>query len=298
MLPASDSKQASHVDQVGVIPIREVSGLALREHAGSEVLAVGDRDFELAVGKLRRGLVERFDVIDLRHALRRAGIEQQTASQWEAVKSDGCGRVFVLEENPGHVFVFDEAGERLVASIELAFRTIDLELLELQKVWNTNPNSRGEGIVLLDGGHVLVLKEKEPRRLIEFGPEDERPLGLRFLGRGAAFTLPRTPVSSMVPLRIWKFSKASKALFSDCSDIDVDPDGRLWIASDEGRVVGQVAHPRNGRGLNVASITRLPDKPKFTKPEGLALANCTHALIACDQSCRQTPLFSVHLNSV
>jgi hypothetical protein len=296
MLPFRDSSLDPKVAEVGEIPIREVSGLALRERGDRQVLAVGDHDFELAVGNLRGGAVDAFEVIDLGEALQKAGIERQGTSQWEGVKSDASGRVFVLEENPGHVFVFDEAGTRLIASIELAFRTKDPALAKLQKDWKANPNSRSEGLLLLEGGHVLVLKEKEPRRLIEFGPVDEPSVGLQPLPAESAFALPRGKICSMVPLRAWKLSDESKIFFPDCSDMDLDERGRLWIASDEGQVIGRLTRDvRDGR-LAIASITKLPDKPKFTKPEGLALLSCTRALVACDNPGRNTPLFSVALN--
>ena len=83
------SPQASIIDEVGRIPIREVSGLALQDAAGPHVLAIGDHDFLLAFGRLTAGGVPAFDTVDLGHAMRQAGVDMPNASQWEAVKSDG-----------------------------------------------------------------------------------------------------------------------------------------------------------------------------------------------------------------
>ena len=57
----------------------------------------------------------------------------------------------------------------------------------------TEPNSRGEGMILMKNGHVLVLKEKQPSMLIEFGPKGDLPMGYgpdTFLAHGEAFALP------------------------------------------------------------------------------------------------------------
>ena len=98
-------------------------------------------------------------------------------SQFEGVAADGAGRVFILEESPGHVYVFDAALTKVEARITLRVRPDDPAFATLAEAWAAHPNSRGEGIVLLDRGHLLILKEKDPRRLIEFGPDGDQPVG-------------------------------------------------------------------------------------------------------------------------
>ncbi len=295
--PQPVHNQVASGEHVGKIPIREVSGLALRKGASEpEVLAVGDHDFELAVGKLAGGAIEKFDVIDLGQALRRAGVKLNQASQWEGITSDALGRVFVLEENPGHVFAFDATGKQCLATIELGFDARDNDFIDLAEAWAMNPNSRGEGLVLLAHGHLLVLKEKEPRRLIEFGPHGDLPVGLRPTGgRGIQFSLPAEQFSKMAPLRDWKFSEESKADFPDLSDLQADETGRLWVLSEEGRALGMVTGEAGDGRLQIGSITKLSATPGLDHPEGLVLLGQKIALVACDQHERHTPLYSFKL---
>ena len=293
----STAAAPAKVGVVGKIPIREVSGLALRRHgSGIEILAIGDHDYELAVGKFRGGAVAAFDVINLRPALREAGVETQDASQWEGIKCDAAGRIFVLEENPGHVFVFDAAGKRLLAKLELHFHTDDDGMVELKQAWDAHANSRGEGLAFLEHGHLLVLKEKEPRRLIEFGPRGDSPVGRRLLGTGKEFSLPADKMSRMVPLAAWKFSKESEDDFPDLSDLDVDHEGRLWVLSDEGHAIGLIkGEDKEGR-MEIKSITKIDGKHDLEKPEGLVVLGPDAALVACDTPERHTPLYSISLS--
>jgi hypothetical protein len=49
---------------------------------------------------------------------------------------------------------------------------------EIARLWSDPKGSRGEGMVLLPGGHLLVAKEKKPATLIELGPPQSRSRGL------------------------------------------------------------------------------------------------------------------------
>src|SRR6266480_674980 len=49
---------------------------------------------------------------------------------------------------------------------------------EIAQAWSDPKGSRGEGMVLLRGGHLLVAKEKKPAAFIEFGPPHSRSRGL------------------------------------------------------------------------------------------------------------------------
>jgi hypothetical protein len=86
--------------------------------------------------------------------------------QIEAVCADGLGRVLLLQETPPRVELIDPKALKVVASIDLA---VDGRS-EIARAWSDPKGSRGEGMVLLPGGHLLVAKEKKPAALIEFGP--------------------------------------------------------------------------------------------------------------------------------
>lgn len=282
----------------GKIPIREVSGLALR-HAGPnlEILAIGDHDFELATGVIENGAVKEFKVVDLAKVMLAEGLELRKASQWEGIASDASGRIFALEENPGHVFIFDAPFQKLLATVELHFHPHHAQFAELKEAWEKFPNSRGEGLVLLENGHLLILKEKDPSRLIEFGPHKDAPVGLKPLDRARDFTLPGGKFSRMVPLADWKFSKHSSAAFPDLSELKVDHAGKFWVLSDEGRALGQVNGTDQDGHLKIDLRLGLSDTPGLEHPEGLVLLEPDIALVACDKHERHTPLYSFILQS-
>ena len=62
----------------------------------------------------------------------------------------------------------------MVASIDLAVEGRS----EIARAWSDPEGSRGEGMALLPGAHLLVAKEKKPAALIEFGPPHSRSRGL------------------------------------------------------------------------------------------------------------------------
>jgi uncharacterized protein YjiK len=277
----------------GKIPIREVSGLTLRVAGPDlEVLAIGDHDFELAIGLLKNGAVEEFKVVDLANAVLAEGLELPKESQWEGITADASGRIFVLEENPGHVFIFDAHFQKLLARIELHFHAHHPDFAELKEAWEKFPNSRGEGLVLLENGHLLILKEKDPSRLIEFGPHKDVPVGLKPLDRARDFILPDKKSSRMVPLAEWKFSKDSSVAFPDLSELKLDHSGNFWVLSDGGRALGQINGTDQHGHLKIDLRVRLSDTPGLEHPEGLALLEPDIALVACDKHEPHTPLYS------
>ena len=151
------------------LTLPELSGLShCRDaaHAG-QLLAVGDRTFGLYRGPARSETPP--DPVDLGALVRDLTSEPDEGSQWEAVTADATGRVFVLQEYPGHVFVFAPALDALVAALALDMPDED----GWQRAWVKDENARGEALALLKNGHVLVVKQKKPR-LIEFGPARTR----------------------------------------------------------------------------------------------------------------------------
>src|SRR5262249_27942278 len=95
-------------------------------------------------------------------------------SQIEAVCADGVGRVLLLQEPPPRVELIDPEALKVVASIVLTVEGRG----EIARTWSDPKGSRGEGMVLLPGGHLLVAKEKKPAAFIEFGPPHSRSRGL------------------------------------------------------------------------------------------------------------------------
>src|SRR5262245_66419084 len=100
---------------------------------------------------------------------------------------------------------------------------------EIAQAWSDPKGSRGEGVVLLSGGHLLVAKEKKPAALIEFGPPHSRSQGL--VRGGALPDGKRWPIRKgrhqFVALAIWLPDKLLAKTCADSSDLGIGPDGRL-----------------------------------------------------------------------
>jgi hypothetical protein len=161
--------------------------------------------------------------------------EPDEGSQWEAVTADASGRVFVLEEHPGHVFVFAPALDALVAA--LAHEMPDED--GWQRAWAEDKNRRGEGFALLKGGHALVAKQKKPR-LIEFGPHGHEPAGLSpdtLLSAGEAFEIAGAELS---PLASWGLGDADAERFENVCDAAVSDQGALYLVSSKSRRIARV----------------------------------------------------------
>jgi hypothetical protein len=199
-------------------------------------------------------------------------------SQWEAVAADAAGHLFLLEE-AGRIHVLAPHLGALRATI-----AIDMSAdPALAREWDAAENSRGEGLVLLRDGRVLLVKEKRPPRLIELGPRGARAAGVA-PDRLAPepFPLPAGPAPALVPLQTWPFDRREG--LSDLSDAAVGPDGSLYLVSDEDRCLLRIdpGLPAEGGTARVLERWDLPKKVK--KPEGLAILADGSPLLAVDRS--------------
>ena len=263
------------------VPLREVSGVCLGRGAGGELtlLAIGDR------AAVAAWFVQPTDDM--------APLEWQTADvsrlegsrlpeddpDIEAVCADGAGRVLLLQESPPRAELIDPPARRVVASIALVVPGDD----PLARAWADPAGSRGEGAVFLPGGHLLVAKEKDPAALIEFGPTGTEPLGL---ARGGA--LPAGAPWEIEPgdhryvaLAIWRPDKALRKACADFSDLEVGPDGHLYLLSDKSDSIARLAGlPAPGGEVTALATWRLGDLDG--KPEGLAFTPNGRAIVALD----------------
>ena len=149
--------------------------------------------------------------------------------QIEAVCADGRGRIFLRQDTPPRVELIDPKASKVVASIDLAVE----EPAEIARSWSDPKGSRGEGMVLLPGGHMLVAKEKKPTALMEFGPPNSRSRGL--IRGGALPQGQRWPITRASSVRCSRDLAPDKALAKTCgdfSDLEIGPDGFLYLLSD------------------------------------------------------------------
>jgi hypothetical protein len=199
--------------------------------------------------------------------------------QIEAVCADGLGRILLLQETPPRVELIDTKSSKVVASIDLAVEGRD----EIAQAWSDPKGSRGEGIALLPGGHLLVAKEKEAAALIEFGPPHS---GSRGLVRGGALEgSERWSIKKghhrYVALAIWFPDKSLAKTCADFSDIAMGPDGRLYLLSDKSFTIARLHDlPPGGGDATLVDAWRLGDLDG--KPEGLAFTPEGHAIVGLD----------------
>jgi len=138
------------------------------------LIAVGDRVAKIAWFSQPRSDGGRIDWHTSNIAKLSGSMLPKHDPQIEAVCADGLGRVLLLQETPPRVELIDPEALKVVASIDLAVEGRG----EIARAWSDPKGSRGEGTVLLPGGHLLVAKEKKPAAFIEFGPPHSRSRGL------------------------------------------------------------------------------------------------------------------------
>jgi hypothetical protein len=270
------------VHRVVDVPLREVSGICLRRGPNRQMslIAVGDQAAKVAWISLPRDEAEFLDwhTVDIAR-LPGSGLPTRDP-QIEAVCADGAGRVLLLQEAPPRAELVDFAMSRVVASINLVVE----DQGELARSWYSPDGSRGEGVVLLPGGHLLVAKEKHPAALIEFGPRGSRSRGL--VRGGALQDGARWSVAdgdqTFVACAVWVPDKALTKACVDFSDLDIGPDGRLYLLSDQSATIARIEDLTPGGGIAaLTSAWRLCDLSG--KPEGLAFTASGCAIVALDK---------------
>lgn len=261
------------------VPLLEISGLGQRPRPeqGMQVLAVGDEDFTVVSASVESSTSLSDFCTHRLHDLLGGGDEQ--SSEWEAADGDSTGRVFILQESPGKVFILSPELRLL--------HTIDLSVEDDDRLdWEKSPNAQGEGLVLLANGHVVVAKEKEPPLLMEFGPEGDEASGIvsdLLLLERRRFPEPAEPSSKHVVLTVWDLDGEADARIDDISDVAVGPDERLYLLSDESRCIARVEHqlPAAQRKLSITAVWKLPEE--IVQPEGLVLMDDMTPLVAIDR---------------
>ena len=140
------------------LPVVEASGVTVRRtERGPVVLVVGDRTTEVGACLLGAGgELDEWSTIDLADL---PGWPLPSGdSQFEAIAADGGSLVALMCEDPPLVLVADTVTRELRAQIELTAPNGSL----LDGQWD-DASSRGEGLVFLRGGRLLVAQEKRPR---------------------------------------------------------------------------------------------------------------------------------------
>ena len=264
------------------VPLREVSGICLwRGPKGRmALLAIGDHKAKLAWLPLPAPEKGPLDWQTTNVGKLPGSDLPKSDPQIEAVCADGTGRVLLVQESPPRAELIDAKFSRVVASIHLIVEGKS----DLARSWSDSEASRGEGAVLLNGGHLLIAKEKKPAVLIEFGPRGARPRGL---ARGTALAPgARWPVEKgshdFVALATWTPEETLADACEDFSDLEIGPDGRLYLLSDKSATIARLADLRpGGRSVACTAVWRLDDLDG--KPEGLSFDATGRAVVALDK---------------
>ncbi len=200
-------------------------------------------------------------------------------SQIEAVCADGLGRILLLQEAPARVELVDPHALKVVASIDLVVEGRS----GIARAWCDPNGSRGEGMVLLPGGHLLVAKEKKPAAFTEFGPPHSRSRGL--IRGGGLADGERWPIKKghyrFVALAIWLPNKTLAKTCADFSDLEIGPDGYLYLLSDKSSTIARLDDlPVGGGTAALLNAWQLGDLNG--KPEGLAFTAQGRAIVGLD----------------
>jgi hypothetical protein len=242
------------------LPLEEASALAVRRNrdvATAELLAVDDEQHVVATAAIAPDGVSGGRAMDVAAAVTARGMTGAAGSDFEGVACDGSGRVFVLQEGAARVLAFDRALATVESTIALS---VSPDEPGFGAGWRDDDNSRGEGLLLLRRGHILVAKQREPVRLIEFGPRSDQPAGF---GPGAAlrddeeFALGRGEDVEYAVLASWTLEPGADV--ESVNDLAVGADGRLYFVSSKSRCLGRLeADLEAGSGPMVLSRWPLP----------------------------------------
>lgn len=248
------------------LPLKEVSGLGARKIDGKQsYLAIGDSSpmlisFELdEAGKVKSPKKNNL-----------AGLFGSGPSQFEAVAGDGAGKVFILNEGESKISVLTKDFGRIAHTFKLSIP----EDHDLYSSWDRDENSRGEGMLLLKNGHILIAKEKGPPCIMEFATKRSRAAGYQpDLALGdREFEVPRGDETELVPVAYWELKSDAARVIGDISDLALDAEGRILVLTDQGRAIVRVEReltPDENK-IDAKEVYELPRA--VDKPEGLILA--------------------------
>jgi hypothetical protein len=243
------------------------------------LIAVGDRMAKIAWFSQPRSDGGRIDWNTRNIAKLSGSMLPKDNSQIEAVCADGLGRVLLLQETPPRVEVIDSKALKVVASIDLVVEGRS----EIAREWSDPRGSRGEGMALLPGGHLLIAKEKKPAAFVEFGPPHSRSRGL--VRGGALANGERWPIKKghhrFIALAVWRPNKTLTKTCADFSDLEIGPDGYLYLLSDKSFTIARLDDLPAGGGA-AALLDAWPIDELDGKPEGLAFTTQGRAVIGLD----------------
>ena len=248
------------------LPLPDLSGLVVAQgHGGPALLGVGDALRTLLRLPWAAPLDPRaVELIPLPLP------ELDGGSQLEAVDVDAAGLVYVLDETRALAHALAVAGG--AATLRHSFALVVPPGHPLRKAWDKRPNKRGEGLLVLPGGHLLVAKQTEPMALVEFGPAGDAAHGVQADPAPAQMALPPGPTSELVPLAVWEPDANAQREVDSLNDLARGPDGALYLVASHPRAtIARLRLPlAAGGGTFSFAATWTIATPRHGKAEGLA----------------------------
>lgn len=257
------------------IPATEISGMAWRKNPSTnarELIVVSDNEYALfVINWPPENSNLKVNRVDLQH-IKRASDGKQ--SEWESVFSDESGRIFIVKENPARIVVVSSDFKRLEQELTLA------------KSFTGAANSGGEGLLPLANGHILVVNEKDPLKITEYGPPNGTPLGYQSdfsIEHSGTFPISSLKLNNLSALHSWTIDDEFKNQFTDSSGLNVDEGGKLYLLSDEKRAIGFVGDALS-TGVQNFRLNKFWYLPKTVRrPEGMVIDPNNRPIIAVDK---------------
>jgi hypothetical protein len=282
--------QRLKIHRLASLDLRETSALTMRSQpeGAPRLLAVGDEDFAMVSTEIddHRGTLAGIRRDDLRPVLRNTPIDLRSGSGFEGVASDGDGTIVLLQEEQARLLVFAPDLTRLLHTIVLA---VPADHPMLNPAWHREPNSRGEGLLLLQSGHILIAKERDAPCLIEFGPPGDQPTGITantVLTPNEPFQRPEAAKTELVPLAVWQLSKATATTLPTINDLALGPDRRIYALSSHTQVIARIQQRLTpGERASATSAWQITDEipgGRNARPEGLTFLPSGRPVIGID----------------
>lgn len=268
-------------------PAVEISGMAWRrnpENKRRELVLVSDRVPKIYIvdwSKRKTELAPReVDLVAL-------GFKNDSVSgnsEWESVFSDESGRLFILRENPAQVIVVSADLKKIESKISLTVPSGAKDSAD----WKNVENSGAEGLFPLKNGHMLIVKEKDPLRVVEFAPKGKNAQGFE-----PALSLEKKglfPVSQELQSAFtWKLSQQDERLFEDASGLNVDDNGVLYLLGDQKNLIGRIGSSlkTSAAELKIDRLWSIPSE--VSKPEGMVIDEEGRPIISVDRKNLKKP---------
>jgi hypothetical protein len=285
--------------------IMEVSGMTLVDK--NKIYSIGDNKSRIEVFTLTKGRLKNHKIIDFSETLNKEfsfcssstgpmckNLNKSLNSQWEGISRDGAGNNFLLREFPGAIIVFDKNFETVKSLIKLDYTYSKWK--KKKKKGKLQSNSSGEGLILLENGHILVVKESHPSSVIEFGPKGDEPFGFSeksLLKANDGFEIPNRRSVYHV-LKVWKLPRMQPKC--DASEITVGPNSELFLLSQSCKRIYKIANLEvKDKRMKILNTYNLPSI--VSKPESLVVADNYQAIVGSDSKKSKKVIYSFMLNS-